>query len=424
MPESSPESTAVQMATHRALVGDALDVLYRVLRPYVEREMRAVHGDRWERVARGILHGRPPSTWDTSDLLAIIYDQFFKVFRDLGHEGRSRVSLLREVRKTWAHQGDLTMAETRRALETAILLLRAIGAHDEADRLEPHVVEMMQQEVQRKRDVLPAPEPSTLLDRSLTRVRALFQRAPAEPLEFRRAILDDVERAAEPHRRHFAFNRLTIHLLAESNRTRHLFEAALEGPDEPFSDAVHRRLADARIPVPEPLQVRWRFYRSIPERLTGCFGERPFYVEFTRRRTATTATLTVLKGRTPKTRYVVKSRQTLTIGRLEEVVDERGRIVRRNALAFADYEDETLPPEERAILETVSRIHARIGFDEAAGVFRVHDDQSTWGTSVVRTHLHVPIAVRQQPVALQDGDLIYFGKACVRFNTGGRRRTG
>lgn len=414
----SPEPNATLMATHRALVGDALDLLYRVLRPYVEQEMRAVHGDRWEHVARGILHRRPPSTWDTSDLLAIIYDQFFKVFRDLGHEGRSWVSLLREVRKTWAHQGDLTMAETRRALETAILLLRAIEAYDEADRLEPYVVEMMQQEVQQKQDVLPTAEPPTLLDKSLERVKTLLRREPTEPLEFRRAILADVERAAEPHRRHFPFNRLTVHLLAESNRARHVFEAALDGQDESFSDAVHRRLADARIPVQDLLHVTWRFYRSVPDRLAGSFGEQPFYVEFSRRRTATTATLTVLKGLTPKERYVIKSKRATTIGRLGEVVDERGRMVRRNTVAFADYETEDLAPDEQKILETVSRIHARICFDEASGVFRVHDDQSTWGTSVVREHLHVPIPVRQQPVALQDGDLVYFGKACVRFNTG------
>lgn len=63
------------------------------------------------------------------------------------------------------------------------------------------------------------------------------------------------------------------------------------------------------------------------------------------------------------------------------------------------------------ILETVSRVHARTRYD----------DQSTCGTSVVREDYRVPIQVKQHPVALQDGDLRYFGRACLRCSIGRRR---
>ena len=73
--------------TNRALVGDALDMLFEVLLPYVEREMRAVYRDRWLREAQEVLHNKTPDRWDTSDLLTLIYHKFFHVFNDLGHDG-------------------------------------------------------------------------------------------------------------------------------------------------------------------------------------------------------------------------------------------------------------------------------------------------------------------------------------------------
>jgi len=429
-----PDKSTDDPFTTRARVGDALDLLHRVLFPYIEREMRMVYGPKWVREARTVLHGKAPETWDTSDLLTLLYTRFHQVFRDIGHEGRSWVSLLREVRKRWAHQGALSLDETRRTLETAILLLQAVGAETEANSLEPHVLALMREEVQAR--VSPSPdagatrppapaekkvpeEGPTVLNRGVKKMRALFTRPSTEPLEMRRNILDAVEHAAEPYRKAFSFNRLQVHVLAPDERTRLLYETALGGQSEPFERAVSRRLSDARIPVPGSLNVTWRLYRTPPQRLRDRFEEEAVYVELQKRRISATATLDVLKGKATRSRYVIRGQAT--IGRRTEVTDDRGRIVWRNTVAFLDYDDEGLKEDEQEILATVSRVHARIVFDEAGAHFRIHDDQSTCGTSVVREGVLVPFQVNQQPVGLQDGDLIYFGKACVRFRIGRAR---
>ena len=428
-------------ATNRALVGDALDLLFGVLRPYVEREMRAVYRDRWLREARDTLHSKPPERWDTSDLLSLIYYKFFHVFNDLGHEGRSWVSLLKEVRKKWAHQGALSLDDTRRALETTILLLRAIGAYDEADQLEPQMMDLMQMELQHKLDApapgsnggpTRAPKPpehdeeaeaeAGLFGKGLRRVRHLLQKAPVEPLELRRDLLDAVERAAEPHKKNFTFNRLVVHILAENDKTRLLYESALEAPGESFRDAVLRRLADARIHAQGSLNISWKIHRTLPQRFAKAFGGKAVYVELHRRQVYTTATLSVVHGKPPRTKYTIKSGTTATLGRGAEVIDEKGRLVRRNTVAFQDYESKRLDEEQRHIHKTISRVHASIRYDDADAVFRLYDDQSTWGTSVMREDFEMPIQVKKQhPVPLQDGDLIYVGKACVRFTMGRRR---
>lgn len=429
-------------STNRAHVGDALDLLYEVLRPYVEREMREVYKDRWLKEARTSLHNKPPDRWDTSDLLSLIYYKYFHVFTDLGHEGRSWVSILKEVRKRWAHQGVLSLNDTRRALETAILLLRAVGATREADYLEPRVIDLMKQELQEKQQGISPPAHSNgsskevaaipaedkdeevseasngLWEQGVRRVRDMLKRTPVEPLELRRDILDEVERVSEPHKRHFKFNRLIVHLLAENDRSKVLFETALESEGESFSEAVLRRLSDARIPVSGSLHISTKFHRSVSDRTRSYFEKKPIFVELRRRRISTTATLSVIRGKTRRNQFTIKSTNTTNIGRLSDVVDDSGRLVRRNHVAFQDYENPKLSEEQRKIQETVSRVHARIAFDEAEAIFRLYDDQSTCGTSVVREGYLVPIQVRQQSVGLQDGDLIYLGKACLRFTLG------
>ena len=43
--------------TNRERIGKALDLLNEGLRPFVERELKGVHGNKWEDVAR---EGQPP----------------------------------------------------------------------------------------------------------------------------------------------------------------------------------------------------------------------------------------------------------------------------------------------------------------------------------------------------------------------------
>lgn len=409
--------------SHRALVGDALDQLFRVLGPYVEARMRAAYGDHWLKEARAALHGRPPERWDVSDLFTLIYFKYAQAFRDMGHEGRSWVSLLKEMRKRWAHQGDLSVGETRRALETAALILRAVGAEAEAAQVENHVRELMQRElgVPLPAEPVAAADDASgggLIGRGLRKLRRLASPPATEPLELRHAVLDEVERVVERYQDGPPFNRMVIHALAPDGQARLRFEAAFEGQTEPLRQAVLRRLAEARLPAPPQLHLSWRLHRLPPPELERRFEGRSYFVDLDRSEPAATAMLVVVQGRAKKDRYTIKSGMTVTIGRLAEVADERGRLVRRNRVAFLDYEDPSLDEAEQRLHRTISRAHARIRFDQATGAFRLFDDQSTWGTSVVREGYPVPIQVRQQPVVLQDGDLLYFGQACVRFVAG------
>lgn len=375
--------------SYRARIGDALDLLYDVLRPFVEREMREAYGPDWLTEARAVLHDKAPERWDTSDLLMLIYKRFFASFREIGHEGRSRASLLKEVRTRWAHQADLTATETRRALEDTIHLLRAVGADAEADRLEPQVRELMQAE-------LMGAEPS---GRPLVR----------EPLELRRDVLDAVEDALAPHRSNPALKAITIHLHAPDEDTKLLFESAIEGHDRPFGDAARRRLSNAGIRDADRLRIRTHFHEA-----AWPYGAAPYAVELHRRAEAATATLAVVHGKAEQEWYLLKSDGPMPIGRTGQVADRRGRVVRHNRVVFSHYEG--LPEDFQRINRTVSRAHATISFDEKTGEFVVRDDQSTAGTSVVRESFPVPIPVKRRGVSLESGDLIYLGNACLRFS--------
>src|SRR5690606_6956060 len=229
--------------SYRALIGDALDLLYDVLRPFVEREMHEAYGPDWVAEARSVLHDKPPERWDTSDLLMLIYKRYFRSFREIGHEGRSRASLLKEVCTKWAHQADLTAAETRRALEDTIHLLRAVGADEEADRLEPQVLELMKAEL-------------TGSGSGVGRSLAL------EPLELRRDILDAVEDAVEPHRSNPALKGITSHPHSPDKPTKLRFESAIEGHERPFVAAVRRQLANAGLRDADRLRIRTRFHEA------------------------------------------------------------------------------------------------------------------------------------------------------------------
>ena len=86
------------------------------------------------------------------------------------------------------------------------------------------------------------------------------------------------------------------------------------------------------------------------------------------------------------------------IGRLPEVVDDRGRMVRRNDIVIED--------------KNVSRAHAHI--DRIEGEFRLFDDGSSYGTSVIHNGRLVDVPkAGGRGLRLDSGDEIYFGQAAV-----------
>ncbi len=141
------------MSNHER-VGKALDLLNQGLRPFVEREMRAVHGESWLEAAQGNLRedrapakkkGKSPH-WDAQALLVVMWDQWNLVFKNtLGQAERSLVSELRDIRNKWAHQEAFSTDDAYRALDSIQRLLTAVSAEESSE------VERQKQELLRVR---------------------------------------------------------------------------------------------------------------------------------------------------------------------------------------------------------------------------------------------------------------------------------
>ena len=91
-------------------------------------------------------------------------------------------------------------------------------------------------------------------------------------------------------------------------------------------------------------------------------------------------------------------------GRLPEVLDDRRRPVRRNDVVVDD--------------STVSRAHAHIEWDAETGEYRVFDDGSSYGTSVLHEGKLINVAAGGgRGIRLQPGDELYLGQARLKVDT-------
>lgn len=141
---------------HHDPVGAALDTLTQGLQPFVERELRSVHGDRWlDAVQSGVrgnketAYGRGEAfRWDAYLVLIVMWDHWHNVFRSkLGVLERSLVSELREFRNRWAHQRQFSFEDTYRILDSIERLLLAAGAPQAAE-VGRQKAELMREHVQ------------------------------------------------------------------------------------------------------------------------------------------------------------------------------------------------------------------------------------------------------------------------------------
>lgn len=140
-------------------VGRALEQLNAGLRPFLEREMHAVHGEKWQEQARQSLSGpgfdtRNGINWDSAALLTVMASEWNTVFKkSLGHAERTLVNELRETRNRWAHQHAFSTDDTYRALDSMQRLLTAVSAPEatELDRQKQEVLRVKFEE-QAKRE--------------------------------------------------------------------------------------------------------------------------------------------------------------------------------------------------------------------------------------------------------------------------------
>src|ERR1039457_904307 len=121
--------------TNHERIAKALDSLKAGLRPFVEREMRAVSGEKWANDAQEVLRdtrlggGKGDALQDVAVQLVVMDRKWGEVFRNtLGKAERSLVNELLDVRNRWAHQQPSSGDDTDRALDSMSRLLAAISA--------------------------------------------------------------------------------------------------------------------------------------------------------------------------------------------------------------------------------------------------------------------------------------------------------
>ena len=114
--------------------------------------------------------------------------------------------------------------------------------------------------------------------------------------------------------------------------------------------------------------------------------------------------LRIARGRADQELYAFEQ-ERVYIGRMPEVLDEHGRVKRRNHVAFLDDGEEN---------QTVSREQARIVYrDEPPGYWLI-DERSAHGTRIFRGGRPIDVSSRdRRGIRLRDGDEIYFGQAAM-----------
>jgi len=135
--------------TNHERVGKALDLLREGLRPFVERELKAHHGDGWAFEVKEVLGdtrlggNKSDTLQDVAVLLVLMDRKWGDLFRRvLGKAERSLVNELIDIRNRWAHQETFTGDDAYRALDSAGRLLAAVSA-PQSDDIEKVKMELL-----------------------------------------------------------------------------------------------------------------------------------------------------------------------------------------------------------------------------------------------------------------------------------------
>lgn len=236
---------------------------------------------------------------------------------------------------------------------------------------------------------------------------------PPEVAEIRLAILDQVREKSYRlgGKKVFPFNLIHIHLRGiEDSRaatfTGKFFRAY-------FEQELRASLDRNECRYPEDLHVDVHVTAALPAP-----GEQWVAVEAgSEERSAAparrTAKLIVTAGQA-NTPEIALSKSRTNIGRTVDVYRSAG-LIRRNDLAFT---------EDTEINRTVSREHAHIVHDKAAGEYRLFNDRwyerdkdggPACGIWIVRDGLSQEVHRNARGTKLEPGDEVHFGKAVVRF---------
>jgi len=241
-----------------------------------------------------------------------------------------------------------------------------------------------------------------------------------EPLEIVHLVVEAVEHEIQPGgrgKRVFPFNSITLSVLASSREGRARLEAVLAG-DLPLRDRIVERLRSKSCPI-DDLTLDVAYVARAPKD----WRHPQFNLAFARVTRAPTSDarrdpafaridLTVVRGTAERKTYSFAAKR-IDLGRCPEVRDTRNRLIRTNHVAFVEGSGE--------VNQSVSRRHAHLEYEPTSGGYRLRDDGSVHGTSVIRNGSTVAVPPGSLGVRLRSGDELVLGEARLRIRFDGDR---
>jgi hypothetical protein len=231
-----------------------------------------------------------------------------------------------------------------------------------------------------------------------------------ELIEVHRAILEEVASRVVTLPRGklgFGHSHIRIEIFAEPEQRASYERVFLKGAA--LEHQIRTSFQERGVEYPDRLKVEIELVADLPADAKG----RGFDISYSNL-SATTGSaqpreirLTVLAGAAEQSEYRFQ-KQRVNIGRLPEVLDGQLRPIRRNDLALKD--------GAAGVNATVSRTHAHLEWDTEAARFRLFDDGSAHGTTLVREGSLIPVPTgASKGVLLQTHDQIIVGQAHIRF---------
>jgi len=242
-----------------------------------------------------------------------------------------------------------------------------------------------------------------------------------EPLEIVHLVVEAVEHEIQPGGRGtrvFPFNSVTLTVLAPSREERARFEAVLAG-ELPLRGRIIEHLRSKSCAI-DDLTLDVAYVAKAPKgwrhpQFTLAFARvaRAPAKEAPREAAFSRIDLTVVRGTAERKTYSFTAKR-IDLGRCAEVRDTRNRLIRTNQVAFVEGSGE--------VNQSVSRRHAHLAYEPASGGYRLRDDGSAHGTSVIRNGSTVAVPPGSLGIRLRTGDELVLGEARlrIRFDDGHR----
>jgi len=250
-------------------------------------------------------------------------------------------------------------------------------------------------------------------------------RTATSPIEIVHSVLARAEAEIQDigrGRRVFPFNRVRVHVAGSGDKeSRARLAAVMDGPPS-LADRVVERLRSSGCAI-DRIDTTIVHVR----RRASDWTDADFDVEFDRAdvpvqnndaRTPRAShavprlKLTVVKGTAEQRSYAFTA-ERVDIGRRSDVVDQRQRLIRTNHVAFTeDGADEN---------RTVSRRHAHIEFSEQDRCYRLWDDRSAHGTTIIRHGRAIKVPAGARGARVETDDEIVLGYARLRVTVETRK---